>query len=216
MPYMRRLLLDLPARPCEVYLEFDHLIRKALCGGGWPCLTFLGLREEDRKPLSDAACRPIADALACTPSLRCQLKLVLTRGASSKFSAASGIALWSALRQLLQLQTLYLGACEIGAEGTEALGEALAVMPSLESLEVSLANLNLKTQHSFKTRIPRKVGGGGGGRQHPLSLGTGPQGLRRGSRGADGCTRAVPPRRWARTRRRNRTPHTITAAASPG
>ncbi len=81
----------------------------------------------------------------------------LRPGLVSKFSAAGGIPLWSALRQLSQLQTLKLGVCEMGADGTEALGEALADTSSLQSLGVSFKNLNGKAQHSFKTRIPAKV-----------------------------------------------------------
>ena len=76
---------------------------------------------------------------------------------SSKFSAAGGIPVWSALSQMSQLQTLYLGECDFGPEGAEALGEALADMPSLKKLSVWFTNLNGKAQHSFKTRIPNKV-----------------------------------------------------------
>ena len=184
MPYMRRLLLqDLPRHDNLDHIEFDNLIRKALSdkpflehlqidymmesswaaladsargGGGWPCLTFLSLRAEHGTPLTDAACQPIADVLACAPSLR-RLELSSFVPASSKFSAAGGIPLWSALRQLSQLQKLHLGECDIGAEGAEALGEALADMSSLQKLWITLKNLNGKAQHSFKTRIPSKV-----------------------------------------------------------
>jgi len=185
MPYMRRLLLGLPRQlgaDTLDHIEFDNLIRKALSdkpflehlqidhmmesswaaladsargGGGWPCLTFLSLRAERGTPLTDAACQPFADVLACAPSLRrLEFSSFLT---SSKFSAAGGIPLWSALRQLSQLQKLHLGECDIGAEGAEALGEALADMSSLQKLWITLKNLNGKAQHSFKTRIPSKV-----------------------------------------------------------
>ena len=184
MPYMRRLLLGLPRQlGADIdHIEFDNLIRKALSdkpflehlqidhmmesswaaladsargGGGWPCLTFLSLRAEHGTPLTDAACQPFADVLACAPSLRrLEFSSFLT---SSKFSAAGGIPLWSALRQLSQLQKLHLGECDIGAEGAEALSEALADMSSLQRLGIRLTNLNGKAQHSFKTRIPSKV-----------------------------------------------------------
>ena len=183
MPYMRRLLLCLPFNLPAGDTQFDNLMRKALCdmpflehlqiddmmesswaaiagsargGSGWPCLTFLGLEAQPDTPLTDAACQPIAHVLACTPSLR---SLTLRSGldASSRFSAAGGIALWSALGQLSQLETLELGACEIGAECTEALGEAVANMSSLQNLFVKFKNLNGKAQHSFKMRIPRNV-----------------------------------------------------------
>ena len=185
MPYMRRLLLGLPRQlGADIdHIEFDNLIRKALSdkpflehlqidhmgeslwaaladsargGGGWPCLTFLSLRAYHGTPLTDAACQPIADVLACAPSLR-SLELSSSFATSSKFSAAGGIPLWSALRQLSQLQKLHLGECDIGAEGAEALGEALADMSSLQKLWITLENLNGKAQHSFKTRIPSKV-----------------------------------------------------------
>ncbi len=186
MPYMRRLLLDLPVYGADTldHIEFDNLIRKALSdkpflehlqigcmmesswaaladsargGGGWPCLTFLGLHARSSlfAPLTDAACQPIAHVLACAPSLR-SLDLSSCPH-SSKFSAAGGIPLWSALRQLSQLQMLNLGECDIGAEGAEALGEALADMSSLQTLQITLTNLNGKARHSFKTRIPSKV-----------------------------------------------------------
>ena len=183
MPYMRRLRLRLPINLPAGDTQFDDLMRKALCdmpflehleidymmesswaaiagsargGSGWPCLTFLGLEAQPDTPLTDAACQPIAHVLACTPSLR---SLTLRSGldASSRFSAAGGIALWSALGQLSQLETLELGACEIGAECTEALGEAVANMSSLQNLFVKFKNLNGKAQHSFKMRIPRNV-----------------------------------------------------------
>ena len=189
MPYMRRLVLGLPGHDDDDdnldHIEFDNLIRKALSdkpflehlqidhmmesswaaladsargGGGWPCLTFLSLRAYHGTPLTDAACQPIADVLACAPSLR-RLELSSFVPTSSKFSAAGGIPLWSALRQLSQLQELDLGECDIGAEGAEALGEALADMSSLRELWITLTNLNGKAQHSFKTRIPSKVQG---------------------------------------------------------
>ena len=177
MPYMRRLLLNFPMSLPSGDIEFDNLIRNALrdmpflehlqiehmmestwavladCGG-WPCLTFLGLSAQP--PLTDAACQPIANIVACTPSLR-SLELRSGLSASSRFSAAGGMPMWSALRQLSQLQTLKLGACEIGEEGAEALGKALADMPSLQSVWVKMKNLNGKAQHSFNTLIPRKV-----------------------------------------------------------
>ena len=184
MPYMRRLLLqDLPRHDDLDHIEFDNLIRKALSdkpflehlqinhmmesswaaladsargGGGWPCLTFLGLRADFTGALNDAACQPIADVLACAPSLR-RLELRSSFPTISKFSAAGGIPLWSALRQLSQLQELVLEDCDIGAEGAEALSEALADMSSLQRLGIRLTNLNGKAQHSFKTRIPSKV-----------------------------------------------------------
>jgi len=187
MPYMRRLVLGLPGHDDDDdnldHIEFDNLIRKALSdkpflehlqidymvesswvaladsargGGGWPCLTFLGLRADFTGALNDAACQPIADVLACAPSLR-RLELRSSFPTISKFSAAGGIPLWSALRQLSQLQELVLEDCDIGAEGAEALSEALADMSSLQELRIRLTNLNGKAQQSFKTRIPSKV-----------------------------------------------------------
>eukprot|EP00802_Teleaulax_amphioxeia_P008922 Tamp_08933.p1 GENE.Tamp_08933~~Tamp_08933.p1 ORF type:complete len:191 (+),score=25.91 Tamp_08933:1227-1799(+) len=185
MPYMRRLLLGLPRQLGADnldHIEFDNLIRKALSdkpflehlqidymvesswvaladsargGGGWPCLTFLSLRPEFGASVTDAACQPIADVLACAPSLR-SLEL-RSFPKISKFSAAGGMPLWSALRQLSQLQEMDLGECDIGAEGAEALSEALADMSSLQELRIRLTNLNGKAQQSFKTRIPSKV-----------------------------------------------------------
>ena len=84
----------------------------------------------------------------------------MDRGARARFrpeEAPSAGMKPSALRQLSQLQKLHLGECDIGAEGAEALGEALADMSSLQKLWITLKNLNGKAQHSFKTRIPSKV-----------------------------------------------------------
>jgi len=177
MPYMRRLLFSFPATTPD--LEFDFLMRQALSnmpflehlqiecmpdsswaviadsavgGGGWPCLTFLCLRAEYRTRVTDAACQPIAHALAFMPSIR-SLELTSSFVSTSQISAAAGMPLWSALRRLSQLETLHLGTCEI--EDVEALSDALANMSSLESLHINLKNRTGKALHSFKMRIPR-------------------------------------------------------------
>lgn len=92
-------------------------------------LSLSGEEENHASQLSTESISLLAQAL------RLQRVLCHIRLSHQSLSGAKCSALCSGLRELRQLQTLYLNGCSIGEDGARALGKALPRLHSLRVLE---------------------------------------------------------------------------------